>query len=142
MLYSKSQKQAIFRSFIQTYFEMLDFIHKYIGKTNKDFNNFYQKNKILRKANVKIFIKKWYETISIPYSKEIMSGNIDYFINKDYEKEVSMAGSIAHELSIQTYIVHMKNIYSDIDEEITNRIMMFIQQCTKMSILYYTIKTN
>ena len=59
MIYSRNQKQQIFRSFINTYFEFLDFIHQHIGKDNKDFKNFYKKNKLLRKANVKIFIKKF-----------------------------------------------------------------------------------
>lgn len=142
MIYSRNQKQQIFRCFINTYFEFLDFIHQHIGKDNKDFKNFYKKNKLLRKANVKFFIKKWYETISIPYGKEIMNGNIDYFVNKNYDHEITMSGNVGKELSIQTYIDHMKNAYHNVDQEITNKILNYIQQCTKMSVLYYNVKTN
>ena len=142
MIYSRNQKQQIFRCFINTYFDFLDFILTNIGKDNKDFKNFYHKNKMLRKANIKIFIKKWYETISVPYGKEIMNGNIDYFVNKNYDDEITMAGNIGREFSIRTYIDHMKNMYQNIDEDMMNKIIAYMQQCTKMSVLYYNVKTN
>ena len=142
MIYSRTQKQDIFRCFIKAYFEFLEYIHNHIGRDNKDFHNFYHKNKLLRKANVKIFIKKWYENISVPYGREIMNGNIDYFINKNYDYEVSLTGNLGNELSIQTYIDYMKNAYVDLDQKILDTIMNYMQQCTKMSVLYYNVKTN
>jgi hypothetical protein len=52
------------------------------------------KNSLLtiRKANPKLLIKIWYKYVAFPYNAEIESGNIDFFINKDYSKDVEKAG--------------------------------------------------
>ena len=71
-----------------------------------------------------------------------MNGNIDYFVNKNYDHEISMSGNIGKELSIQTYIDHMKNVYQNVDENVMEKIMNYLKHCTKMSVLYYNVKTN
>ena len=48
----------------------------------------------LRKANPKIIIKVFKEQFLDLYSSEIENGNIDFFINKDYKKDIgNMADS-------------------------------------------------
>ena len=48
------------------------------------------KNSLLtiRKANPRLLIKIWYNYIAKPYSNQIESGDIDFFITKDYSRDL------------------------------------------------------
>ena len=60
---SKYPKTEINKEFVKTYFELLNFMKAHVTN-NKDFKYFYNKNLILRKSNVKYFIKLYYERIT------------------------------------------------------------------------------
>ena len=57
---SKYSKTEINKEFVKTYFELLNFMKSHV-KNNKDFTYFYNKTLILRKTNVKYFIRLFYE---------------------------------------------------------------------------------
>ena len=42
----------------------------------------------IRKANPKLLVKIWVKYVSLPYKEQIESGNIDFFINKDYSNDL------------------------------------------------------
>ena len=131
--------KTVFRSYNKLYFEMLEFLKNNISKSNTSFSIFYKKNHMLRRANIKLFIKKWYENISIPYHKEILDGNIDYFLNKDFSDDMKNAGSLKSELSMNDNIEYIKRIYQNIDKDLVETLVTYIQNLTKLSILYHNI---
>ena len=52
---------------------------------------------VARKANVTIIIKIWYKYVYLPYKERIDNGDLEFFINKDYNEDldgVSNAGDI------------------------------------------------
>jgi len=46
---------------------------------------------LVRKANPKMIVKIWNAYIVSKYKREIEEGNLDFFINKDYSSDVSVA---------------------------------------------------
>ena len=53
------------------------------------------KNSLLavRKANPKLLVRIWLKYVALPYQSEIESGNISFFIDKDYAVDLSRSGN-------------------------------------------------
>ena len=130
----KINKKDIFKLFIEQYFQLLNFIKKYTNN-NLNFQKFYAKNYLLKKTNIKLFIKTWYENITNNYYKYIMEGNINYFLNKnDYDKETNILNK---EYNFNQYIGYFKTMYNNVEKQISNTFIDYIQKLTKLSFLYY-----
>jgi hypothetical protein len=83
-----------------------------------------------RKANPKLIVKIWKIFIVEKYKNEIESGNINFFINKDYTSDVS----------VSTYSDKISNAIDRLREPIKNmayddqlKAMKYIQNLTKLS---------
>ena len=134
IIMDKINKKDIFKLFIEQYFQLLNFIKKYTNN-NLDFKKFYAKNYLLKKTNIKLFIKTWYENITNNYYKYIMEGNINYFLNKnDYENQSNILNK---EYNFNQYIGYFKTMYNNVEKQISNTFIDYIQKLTKLSFLYY-----
>lgn len=134
IIMDKINKKDIFKLFIEQYFQLLNFIKKYTNN-NLDFKKFYAKNYLLKKTNIKLFIKTWYENITNNYYKYIMEGNINYFLNKnDYHNESNILNK---EYNFNQYIGYFKTMYNNVEKQISNTFIDYIQKLTKLSFLYY-----
>ena len=132
---SKNNSREISKRFVEIYFEFLEFVKLYSNK-NTEFLNFYQKNKILKKANIGLFIKMWYTHISSIYFNPIMEGNIDYFLNKNYDDEKNKMKHGSRNI-IQDCVVHMKNLYENLEKDIIIVFIDYMQKLTYLSALYH-----
>ena len=45
-----------------------------------------------KKVNPALIIKIWHQHIATPYLEQIMAGDVEFFINKDYSKDVLNIG--------------------------------------------------
>ena len=77
-----------FQKFNKLYFDFLSFLKEY-SNGDKLFNSFYQKNYVIKNTNIKLFIKGWYDNITLKYYKTIMDENISFFLNKDYNNDIN-----------------------------------------------------
>ena len=125
-------KKDILKEFISLYFELLEYIKSYLNNNN-DFNVFYKKNIMLKKTNIKLFIKKWHEYISIKYYDKIINEDINFFMNpnKYFFQEPEL-----NEMILK-YIKIIKDKYDEIDKNIIKIIMNKIKKLTQISILYF-----
>jgi hypothetical protein len=88
----------------------------------------------LVKINPKMVIKVWNNYIVSKYQQEIESGNIEFFINKNYNLDVKNAGNSDTILSkIETLREPVKNM----GVENQKKTMKYIQNLTKLTILYF-----
>ena len=134
IIMDKINKKHIFKLFIEQYFQLLNFVKKYTNN-NLDFKKFYAKNYLLKKTNIKLFIKTWYENITNNYYKYIMEGNINYFLNKnDYHNESNLLNK---EYNFNQYIGYFKTMYYNVEKQISNTFIDYVQKLTKLSFLYY-----
>ena len=87
----------------------------------------------IRKANPKMIIKIWNVFIVGKYKSEIESGNLDFFINKDYSNDVANADNSSKIVeSIDRLRAPIKSMSKDNQE----KTMKYIQNLTKLASIY------
>jgi hypothetical protein len=93
------------------------------------------KNSLLtiRKANPKMIIKIWNTYIVSKYKSEIESGNISFFIDKDYSTELSGNENSG---KIMECINRLRGPIKDMSAENQQKTMKYIQNLTKLAELY------
>lgn len=141
-MFKNTEKSKISKQFLTLYFTFLDFLKTFIYSDEKLklFNYFYNKNLLLKKANPSFFIKKWYESITVNYYKEILEDNIDFFLNKDdYDVEIksNLNNPILNQLRIKERIVDCIEDFKELDETKKNELINYIKNLTLISILYF-----
>lgn len=87
----------------------------------------------IRKINPKIIIRVWSEYVVGKYRSEIESGNIDYFINKDYTQDVMDS---PNSKKIIMGIDRLRNPLKEMNEENKKKSMGYIQNLTKLCSIY------
>lgn len=120
--------------FNKEYFEFLKFIKEHIEDSN--FKTFYRKNKIIKETNPKMFIRTWYERIGSKYHFQVMKSDISFFLNKNYEEDVS-GSSVNEPNKLLDYINKFKESYETLDEIVKSKFLYFIITLTDKSFVYY-----
>ena len=119
--------------FNKEYFEFLIFIKDHLD--DPKFKTFYRKNQIVKETNPKMFIKTWYDRIGSKYHKQVMQSDISFFLNKNYDDDVTIAGNESNTLLV--YINKFKESYDTLDEIIKAKFMYYIITLTDKSFVYY-----
>jgi selenocysteine-specific translation elongation factor len=88
---------------------------------------------MIRKANPKIIIQIWKLNIVDNYKDRIEKGDISFFIEKDYSNDLSTIDSSD---KIMDGIDRLRNPIRNMSEENRNKTMKYIQNLTKLSLLY------
>lgn len=84
----------------------------------------------IRKANPKMIVKIWNTFIVGKYKSEIEAGNIEFFINKDYSGDVSIAQNSD---KIMESINRLREPIKQMTPEEQAKTMKYIQNLTKLS---------
>ena len=121
--------------FNKEYFDFLNFIKSHIEDTS--FKTFYRKNQIMKETNPKLFIRTWYERIGSKYHEQVMQRDISFFLNKDYNQDVSEMGVGGDSGLLLKYINKFKESYETLDETIKETFLNYIISLTDKSFLYY-----
>jgi len=87
----------------------------------------------IRKTNPKMIVKIWNKFIVGEYKKEIEAGDIDFFINKDYSKDIENSASSD---KITESIDRLRNPVKQMSVEDQAKVMKYIQNLTKLATLY------
>lgn len=86
-------------------------------------------------VNPAMIIKKWHEYVSIPYKNEIEQGDFSFFLSKDYNKDVGTSEQYNSE-NVMGAINLIKLKSQNMSKENKNKIIKYIQNLTKLSIMY------
>jgi hypothetical protein len=89
--------------------------------------------KSVRKMNPKLIIVSWKSYISDYYKDEILAGNIDFFMKKDYNKDFE---GMAYSNEIMSKIEMLRRPINEMGEENLNKTVKYIQNLTKLCELY------
>jgi hypothetical protein len=87
----------------------------------------------IHRMNPTLIIKSWFSFIYLPYKDVIESGNIDFIINKDYKKDVSI---LEHADKIINVINKIRDPIRQMNEQQRERAIDFIKGLSKLSIMY------
>lgn len=90
------------------------------------------KNKLItiKNMNPKIIIKIWKSAISDKYGKQIEAGDLEFFLNKDYSKDIS---SVENSGKIIEAIDRLRQPIKTMSEENKLKSIKYIQNLTKLS---------
>lgn len=86
-------------------------------------------------VNPAIIIKKWHENVAVPYMNEIRDGDFSFFLSKSYNKDVGTSQEYNSENVIGA-INLIKQKAQSMSEENKEKIIKYIQNLTKLSIMY------
>lgn len=85
---------------------------------------------LVRKANPKMIVKIWNAYIVSKYKKEIEAGNLEFFINKDYSGDVSVAENSD---KIMESINRLREPIKNMGPDNQKKVMKYIQNLTKLA---------
>jgi len=122
-------KSTILRAFNTHFTELIDDI---LAVFPDDVDIIATKNGLIsiRKANPKMIPMIWNECIGIPYGPEIASGDIDFFINKDYSHDI---GSASYGNAIMSKIDNLRTPVRNMGGENQYKVLKYIQNLTKLA---------
>jgi hypothetical protein len=84
----------------------------------------------IRKINPKMIVKIWNTFIVSKYKSEIISGNLDFFINKDYSTDIVDAQNSD---KIIESINRLRGPIKNMEPENQAKVMIYIQNLTKLA---------
>ena len=89
--------------------------------------------KALRKLNPKMLIRSWDYYVVSKYYKEIESGDLSYFLNKDYTEDVSVSSDSKR---IIEAINRLRNPIKSMSEENQKKILKYLQNLSKLTLIF------
>lgn len=89
---STINKSTILKSFNEHFFEFLDDIINIIH-VNDDIKVARDFFKTVRNLNPSSILKAWHSYVYFPYKEHIDKGDISYFLNKDYNDDLTVMGT-------------------------------------------------
>lgn len=113
----------------------MEFVEDIISIFPEDTDILVAKNSfsLIKKANPKMIIKIWKSFVVEKYRSSIEQGDIGFFIDKDYSKDVSNA---EHSDKIIEAINRLRNPIKMMNNSDREKTMKYIQNLTKLSDLY------
>ena len=88
----------------------------------------------MRKANPRLIVSIWREHIVSKYEKEIIEGNIDFFLEKDYNSDLKTTDNAS---TILEKINSLKDPIKNMGNDNKNKTITYIQNLTKLCNLYH-----
>ena len=115
--------------------QFLEFIEDILRLFTNDPDLIACKNSLLmiKRINPRLIIMSWKQFIAVPYEKEIEEGGLDYFISKDYAKDLQNVDDAEKIMSvIERLRTPLKNLHDS--DKVTA--MKYINNLTKLSLMY------
>ena len=125
-------KSQILKGFNDHFVEFVEDVER-VFPDNNDISTAKETFIQMRKANPRLVIKAFNEYFLNKYRTEIESGNIDFFINKDYNTDLSVVGDSEY---ILKKIDVLRNPVKNMKEEDQNKVIQYIQNLSKLCDIY------
>jgi len=126
-------KKVILQAFNNTFGEYLNEIVKLFPEytyLKKSKNNF----KIINTMAPKVIIDVWYRYINIQYNEEILRGEINYFLNKDYSEDLINLGNDKRE--VLEFINNIREPLKNLDDKNKEISVDYLQNLCKLAEAY------
>lgn len=130
-----NNKSSVSKAFNKHFFEFLnDILNVY--PDNKDIQYAITSFETIKRFNVTAIIKVWYTQVFQQYKEHIEEGNIDFFIDKDYSKDLD---GVKKSDEILKMIDNIRNPIKSMDEKNKDFCVKYIQNLSKLSGLYNSL---
>ena len=125
-------KSQILKGFNDHFVEFVEDVER-VFPDNNDISTAKEAFIQMRKANPRLVIKAFNEYFLNKYRTEIESGNIDFFINKDYNSDFSVVGDSDF---ILKKIDVLRNPVKNMNNEDQTKVIQYIQNLSKLCDIY------
>lgn len=127
-----SQKSNILKAFNTLFFQFLaDIISIY--PDNEELSVACNSFETFRKANPTSLIKAWLAFVYIPYRDFIEEGNIQYFLDKDYSRDLADS---PYKKNVMDFITNFRGQLKNMTHENQLHSVKYMQQLSKLSQMY------
>ena len=92
----------------------------------------------IRKANPKLIVRIWLKYVANPYQDRILAGDVNFFIEKDYAKDLTRS---AHADQIMDCIDRLRNPVKQMTPDNQAKTMKYIQNLCKLANMIPTAAT-
>ena len=127
-----ADKTTLLRTFNTLYFQFLEDLIS-IFPENIDIKSSKTFFEITKKANPSLLIKIWQTYVSGPYGETLAQGDLEYFINKDYSKDLSNLNNAS---DILKAIDKLRAPINELSEENKKHSLDYLQKLNKLSDAY------
>jgi hypothetical protein len=86
----------------------------------------------IRKANPKLLVKIWVNYVVTPYKQQIESGDINFFVTKDYSSDLAKNDNAD---KIMESIDRLRNPVKQMSPENQSKTMKYIQNLSKLALM-------
>ena len=125
-------KSTVLKTFNMQFFSFLNDIIKVFP--DKDDIQIGKKSfETIKKANPTIIIKIWYSHIHCVYGESINTGDINYFVEKNYENDLQ---NIANNTEVLRIINTLRRPIGEMDEKNKQHTIKYLQILSKLSEMY------
>jgi hypothetical protein len=87
-------------------------------------------------VNPKIMIRSWRDTVVKPYMDEIGRGELDFFIDKNYDNDLQYLDDDKKAKSIMKGINNLREPIKKMTDQNKNKSMKYVQNLTKLANMY------
>ena len=127
-----SDKSTLLRAFNTLFFDFLNDIIT-IFPENTDIAVAKTTFETIKKANPTVILKAWHMFVYTPYQEVIQSGDINFFFDKDYGKDLE---NLSNSNEIMKTIDKIRQPIKAMDAVNKDHSMKYIQKLCKITVLY------
>jgi hypothetical protein len=124
-----TDKTIVLKTFLKQFTEFVDDIHG-VFPNNHDIESAKNALILMKKTNPNMLISAWLSSMC-PYDDEIMAGNIDFFLEKNYDNDLEHMGNV-----VMQKVDAFKKPIKEMGSENQKKTMKYIQNLTKLAKLY------
>jgi hypothetical protein len=84
----------------------------------------------IRKANPKLIVRIWLKYVANPYKDRIIAGDVNFFVEKDYSKDLTRSGNAEQ---IMECIDRLRNPVKNMTPDNQAKTMKYIQNLCKLA---------
>jgi hypothetical protein len=127
-----TDKSTILKTFNVQFFDFLSDVIA-IVPSNVDLINAKKSFETIKRLNPTALIKVWFTHVFIPYKEIIETGDVRFFLDKDYKNDLSI---LSNSNDILKIIDTLKSQLKNMGEANQGHSMKYIQILTKLSEVY------
>lgn len=132
-----SDKQFILKTFKKEFNDYFVFIKKNFTFDKSEIKYIETVIKMFIKYSGDKSIQIWFTYFSLPYGKHILLGDLQYFVNKDYNSDIKTFEQEENSNYLLEVIEKTKNELINLDDSLKTECITHLQNLTKLSIMYF-----
>ena len=132
--FNMSDKSIVMKAFLNQFTDFVEDIHG-VFPDNADIDSAKTALFLIKKTNPRILLNAWTTYIVEPYNDQIDNGDIGFFLDKDYTRDLEYMGN-----AVMQKVDTLRGPIRDMGTDNQAKSMKYIQNLTKLAKLYDNVE--